>query len=162
MRIRGRHIALALLALISAGLILSAIQQSDPYLTVTEVVQHSDRYVGRRVSILGVIADVPESEDNSKLSFHLTDSNDSINVLYSGTLPQNFAIGSQAVIEGTLLNGNAIEASNILLKCPSKYGDASQSGTAYDAAFFAIVGIAGIAGATLLVFAVKASRRRQA
>jgi cytochrome c-type biogenesis protein CcmE len=162
MRIKGRHIALALLALISIGLIFSAIQQSDPYVTVTEVVRHSDRYVGRQVSILGVIADAPESDDNLKLNFHLTDSQDSINVVYSGTLPQNFAIGSQAVIVGTLLSGNTIEASNILLKCPSKYGDTSQTGTAFDCSFFATVAIAAIVGTMLLVFAVKSSHRRHA
>lgn len=160
MRIRGRYIALALLALISVGLIFNAIQQSDPYLTVTEVVQHSERYTGRQVSILGVIADAPESDDNLKLSFHLTDSQDSINVVYSGTLPQNFAIGSQAVIVGTLLSGSTIEASNILLKCPSKYGDTLQTSTAFDYAFFATVAIAAIVGTTLLVFTVKASRQR--
>jgi cytochrome c-type biogenesis protein CcmE len=159
MRIKARYIALALLSLISVGLILNAVQQSDPYLTVTEVVQHSDRHVGRQVSILGVIADAPESRDTLKLSFHLTDSQDSINVVYNGALPQNFAVGSQAVIVGTLSSGNTIEASNILLKCPSKYGDTSQTSAAFDYAFLATVAIAAIVGTSLLVLAVKASRK---
>jgi cytochrome c-type biogenesis protein CcmE len=160
MRTKGRYIALGVLALISVGLIFNAIQQSDPYLTVTEVVQHSERYTGRQVSILGVIADAPESDDNLKLSFNLTDSKDSITVIYSGTLPQNFAIGSQAVVVGTLLSASTIEASNILLKCPSKYGNTSQTATAFDYAFFATVAVATITATTLLVLAVKSGRHR--
>lgn len=161
MRIKGSYIALAVLALISVGLIINALQQSQPYLTVSQVVEYSNRYTGREVSVLGVIADGPNSEDNLTLGFHLTDSQHSINVIYRGTLPQNFAIGTQAVVVGTLLSRDVIEASNILLKCPSKYGDGSQSSTGFDNAFYVILVVAVIVGASLLVFRLNSSRKRR-
>ncbi len=53
--------------------------------------------------------------------FTLTDGYEAIAVQYSGALPQNFDEGRDVVVVGSLKGGDALEASKILVKCPSKY-----------------------------------------
>jgi len=160
MKISGRLLFLAALATISVALIFNAVQQSEPYLTVTQVVEHPDGYQGKEVRVIGTIANGPATDENSALRFRLADAQESINVMYIGPLPQNFRIGAQAVVVGTLSNGNILEASSILLKCPSKYGDESQDRAGLDYTFYATVGLVAIIGTCLLFFALKSSWRQ--
>jgi cytochrome c-type biogenesis protein CcmE len=60
-------------------------------------------------------------------------------------LPENFKVGVQAVIVGTLSDQRTIDASNILLKCPSKYQD-QQTSPELSYTFYAIIGLTAIAG----------------
>lgn len=145
MKISGKLVLLPILAIVSVALIFSAVQQSDPYLTVTQVVEHPDRYQGRVIQVIGVISSGANGE-NSTNTFRLTDNQTSLNVVYRGPLPENFKIGIQAVIVGTLSSGKTLEASNILLKCPSKYSDQLQAASGLDYTFYAGVGLAAIAG----------------
>jgi len=158
MKISGKLIFLAILAIISVALIFSAVQQSDPYLTVTQVVENSDKYQGRVIQVIGVISSGANGE-NATNAFRLTDNQTSINVVYGGPLPENFKIGIQAVIVGTLSSGKTLEASNILLKCPSKYSDQSQTGSGMDYTSYAGVGLAAIAGTYVVFFVLRPFRK---
>jgi len=158
MKISGKLIFLAILAIISVALVFSAVQQSDPYLTVTQVVEHSDKYQGRVIQVIGNISAVPNGE-NATSAFRLTDNQESINVVYRGTLPENFKIGIQAVIVGTLSGDKNLEASNILLKCPSKYGDQSQTTLGLDYTFYAVVGLVAIVGTYVMIFVLRSIRK---
>jgi cytochrome c-type biogenesis protein CcmE len=153
MKISGKLVLLSILAIVSVALIFSAFQQSDPYLTVTQVVQHPDRYQGRVIQVIGVISSGANGEDSTS-TFKLTDNQTSLNVVYRGPLPENFKIGIQAVVVWTLSSGKTLEASNILLKCPSKYSDQSQaaSGLDYAGMFYAGVGLAAMAGTYAVSF----------
>lgn len=158
MKISGKLILLAILAIISVALIFSAVQQSDPYLTVTQVVEHPDRYQGRVVQVIGVISSGANGE-NVTNAFSLTDNQESINVVYRGPLPENFKVGIQAVIVGTLSSEKTLEASNILLKCPSKYADQSQTSSGFDYTFYAVVGLAAIVGTYVIIFVLRPFRK---
>jgi cytochrome c-type biogenesis protein CcmE len=150
MKISGKLIALSILVIVSVALIFSAVQQSDPYLTVTQVVEHADRYQGRAIQVIGVISG-GAIDENSTNTFQLTDNQTSLNVVYRGPLPENFKIGVQAVIVGTLSSGKTLEASNILLKCPSKYSDQStQAASGPDYTFYAGIGAVAIVGICVL------------
>ena len=161
MRTKGRLLLLATLATISVMLVFSAIQQSQPYLTVTQVVENSDKYHGKEVRVIGVITDASAGSGNLALQFRLADARNSINVMYNGSPPQNFEMGIQAVIVGKLSNVDLIEASSILLKCPSKYTDESQDNTGLNYVFYAVVAVAAILGTSLLVFSRVSSQRKR-
>ena len=161
MRTKGRLLLVATLATISIVLIFSAIQQSQPYLTVTQVVENSDRYHGKEVRVIGVITDASANSGNLALQFRLADAQNSINVMYNGSPPQNFEMGIQAVIVGKLLTADLIEASSILLKCPSKYSDESQDNTGLNYVFYAVVAVAAIVCASILAFSIVSAQRKK-
>lgn len=158
MKISGKMIFLAMLAIMSVALVFSVVQQSDPYLTVTQVVEHSDRYQGKVVQVIGVISAGANGE-NATNAFRLTDNQESIIVVYRGPLPENFKVGIQAVIVGTLSSEKSIEASNILLKCPSKYGDQSQTSLGLDYTFYVVVGLVAIVGTYVMIFVLRSIRK---
>jgi cytochrome c-type biogenesis protein CcmE len=162
MKTRGRVLFLAALATVSVVLIFNAIQQSQPYLTVTQVVENSDRYQGKEVQVIGVIADIPTSDENLALRFRLSDGQESISVVYEGPVPQNLRIGAQAVIIGRVSSGSVLEASSMLVKCPSRYADESRDHTGLDYTFYAVVGVVALLGIYLLVSMRRSSRKRHA
>ena len=57
---------------------------------------------------------------NNKYSFIITDNNNSINIFYSGILPDLFRENQGIVIEGVLVN-NHIEASRVFAKHDENY-----------------------------------------
>lgn len=62
-------------------------------------------------------------EDPNLFSFFAVDENgDKMKVLYSGAKPQDFERSESIVLTGKV-NEGVFEASDMLLKCPSKYTD---------------------------------------
>lgn len=62
-------------------------------------------------------------EDPNLFSFFAVDENgDKMKVLYAGAKPQDFERSESIVLTGKV-NGEVFEASDMLLKCPSKYTD---------------------------------------
>ena len=55
------------------------------------------------------------------LTFIITDGLESLDVVYKGTMPNNFGDQTQVVIEGKLDSSGEFQASSIMTKCPSKY-----------------------------------------
>ncbi len=94
----------------------------SPYQSVSEIIMHSDKYVGENVRILGKIHDFKYTEKGS-LVFNLSDLQNEtamINVIYSGD-QQQVKAGRKAVVIGTLTREKTIIAEKLLMKCPSKY-----------------------------------------
>ena len=52
--------------------------------------------------------------------------NESIPVVYAGTVPDIFREGIQVVVEGKMGSDGTFEAETLLAKCPSKYQEAGQ------------------------------------
>ncbi|MFQ6075346.1 MAG: cytochrome c maturation protein CcmE, partial [Candidatus Bathyarchaeia archaeon] len=97
-------------------------------LTTSQVVRDGEAYVNRRVQILGTIVNgSTQIAEDGALIFSLTDGKTTIEVTYRGNPPQNFMEGVQAVAIGTLSSSQNVEASQILVKCPSKYESGSGS-----------------------------------
>ena len=92
------------------------------YLTITELEDKVPSVYGERVRVSGIVVPgtiVKDKEGN--LKFQITDGNKSINVAYSGIIPDIFQDDVEAVVEGEYKENNQFEADVLLAKCPTKY-----------------------------------------
>ena len=122
MKLKPVHIIVVVLIVVSAILAYDAFTSYiNPYLTVSQVVE-DDKYINNEVQILATIANgsVQWGEDGSLL-FDITDGQATITVTYSGSQPQGFKEGQKVVAVGVLTSPNHMNATQLLLKCPSKY-----------------------------------------
>ncbi len=123
MKILGKHLVAGVLLLFSFGLAFDSLTNYlNPYLSVTHVANNLDRYEGKNIQVMGVIAiGSIVRGDEGTTRFAITDGSGSLEVTYVGTLPQNFDQGKDIVVVGTFKGGEPFDASKILMKCPSKY-----------------------------------------
>lgn len=123
MKIQGKHAVAGLLILISAGLAFDSVSNYiNPYLSVTQVVLNMERYSGKSVQVMGFVEQGSFIRgDTGTIRFTLTDGQESILVQFTGTTPQNFEEGKDVVAVGSLTGESSLEASKLLVKCPSKY-----------------------------------------
>jgi cytochrome c-type biogenesis protein CcmE len=98
------------------------------------------------VQILGIVVNGTLSRSNDGVtSFDISDGKQALPVLYRGTSVQNLNEGKEVAVQGTL-SSNIIEASQILVKCPSKYEESSGNITNhYDWLFIGAIALALIA-----------------
>ncbi|UCD44916.1 MAG: cytochrome c maturation protein CcmE [Candidatus Bathyarchaeota archaeon] len=127
MKIQGKYLVVGVLLLLSAGLAFDSMTNYlNPYLSVTHVAANTDRYEGRSIQVMGVIAigSIVRGGEGTTI-FAVTDGDETLDVTYVGALPQNFDQGKDVVVVGSLRGGESLEASKILMKCPSKYESGS-------------------------------------
>lgn len=62
------------------------------------------------------------------LQFEIADESDTLPVVYLGPRPDMFRDGAEVVIEGQYTSQGTFQAHTLLLKCPSKYEEASAGG----------------------------------
>jgi cytochrome c-type biogenesis protein CcmE len=116
-------------------LIVSSISSSAQYyLTVKEVKQKGASMSGRNLRVSGyVIGDsIAYNPQASNLSFNIVDSHeelsattkvDTLKIVYTGPKPDLLQHEAQAIAEGKLNADGTFVASNLLLKCPTRYED---------------------------------------
>jgi len=116
-------------------LIVSSISSSAQYyLTVKEVQQKGQNMAGRSLRVSGyVVGDsIAYNPQESSLSFDIVDSHedltattkvDTLKILYTGPKPDLLQHEAQAIAEGKLNPDGTFVASNLLLKCPTRYED---------------------------------------
>lgn len=112
----------AVVVLIIAYLIFSSMQGATAaYLTVKEVkaAAPSDRLV--RVSGTVVGDTIDWDAHNVLLRFELADDTGRLPVVYKGVRPDMLRDGATATAEGKMGPDGTFQATQILLKCPSKY-----------------------------------------
>jgi cytochrome c-type biogenesis protein CcmE len=90
------------------------------YLTVSEVVSKGDSEKAVRVNGTIVKDSTNWSPETQTLSFIISDGKNSINVVYKGNMPSNYQEDIPVVVTGIYQN-KVLTASQIVLKCPSKY-----------------------------------------
>ncbi len=93
------------------------------YYEVGEFVQKADSLNGKVVNVNGSIlkgSTIWEPE-KAKLTFKLGDSNGTITVVSNEGMPGNYKEGIPAVVTGLFIN-NTFQATQVVTKCPSKYG----------------------------------------
>jgi cytochrome c-type biogenesis protein CcmE len=124
---KGRNLKLykivVLIAILAvAGYLIFQASRSfmNPYLSVSEVKANPEIYSGKEIQLIGNVTG-PLRSGSQGLEFTLTDGSASINVSYSGAIPQNFMEGLRVVIIGKLSSDSSLTADQILTKCPSKY-----------------------------------------
>ena len=117
------YIVIGLLVAISVGLFIYASDDVSTYSTFDEASAS-----GQRVKIVGTLAKDREmhydpEEDPNYFKFYLRDANDKIEpVVLTAPKPQDFERSEQIVLTGSMREGTFI-ATDILMKCPSKYKD---------------------------------------
>ena len=116
-------------------LIVSSLSSSAQYfLTIKEMRQKGQAMSGRSLRVSGfVVGDsIAYSPQASSLSFNIVDSHeeltatgkvDTLKIVYTGPKPDLLQHEAQAIVEGKLNPDGTFVASNLLLKCPTRYED---------------------------------------
>ena len=123
--IRKRYLVGGILVLAAVGFLLytSLAGSVSYYLTVSEFIERSSELADRQVRVIGKVADAPISwnPESLELEFAITESRDTLSVLYEGAKPSGFKVGADILVEGMLEDDGLFHASQLLMKCPSKY-----------------------------------------
>ena len=93
------------------------------YVTVSEFTTRGTELYDTTVRVAGKIADSPIDWDaeNLELRFYITEGGDTLAVIYHGASPSGFKAGANILVEGKYDSDGIFRASQIIMKCPSKY-----------------------------------------
>ncbi len=117
------YIIAGVLILVGIGLLISAAGDMSTYSTF----QQADK-TGSDVKVVGHLAKDKEiyynpTEDANYFSFYVSDQDGEVRkVILRGAKPQDFELSEQIVVTGKM-KGQEFLASELLMKCPSKYKD---------------------------------------
>ncbi len=104
------------------------------YLSVGELLARGNAAYGEQVRLMGKVVDgsVVKTPETNTIQFTVADKDGgaSVPAVYSGVVPDAFKQGADVVLEGALTPGGTFEASNLLVKCPSKYEAKEQTAPA--------------------------------
>ncbi len=118
------------IVLLTVGyLIFTAVRGATAYYLTVEELKHQSPSA-RHVRVAGTIVGqsiVWEARDLT-LQFDIADQSGTLPVVYHGPRPDMFRDGAEAVIEGQYTAQGIFQAHTLLLKCPSKYDEASTGG----------------------------------
>jgi cytochrome c-type biogenesis protein CcmE len=93
------------------------------YYEVGEFLDKGNSVVNQTSRVSGLVAE-GTYKDGFTLHFALDDMTGrdaSLSVVYNGSVPDTFKVGQQVVVEGKLMLDGTFEASQIIIKCSSKY-----------------------------------------
>lgn len=112
-----------LLAVIIYLLYLSLGSSVSYYVTVSEFYNRQNEFSDVNVRVAGKIVDNPIdwNAEDLKLSFTISEGGKNMAVIYHGTQPSGFKAGSNILVEGKYQPDGILQASQLILKCPSKY-----------------------------------------
>ena len=93
------------------------------YVTVSEFFARGTELHDTNVRVAGKIADGPVDWNAQDLEFRftITEGDDTMTVIYQGAKPSGFQAGSNILVEGKYGSDGVFRASQLILKCPSKY-----------------------------------------
>lgn len=117
--------AFSLVALVIVGLIIMGVARAASYyLTVNQVLTEHPA-ANEVLTISGKIApnSVIWNPTTQALQFSIQDQQGgrTLKIAYHGVRPSDFANGWPVIVTGTMQPDGIIKASNLLIKCPSKY-----------------------------------------
>lgn len=118
------HILLIIIIAVAIGAILTTLNNTSTYATFAEAAKEpNDEFhiVGKFVKEKGAVYE--PREDANIFTFYMTDNqNTEKKVVLHKSKPQDFERSEQIVLIGKM-HGDEFHASDILMKCPSKYND---------------------------------------
>lgn len=127
-------IGVSLIVGVIAALVVNAVGSSAAfYLTVDEVSAKRSQYIGKSLKMSGDIVGETIKWDADKilLTFELEGKNGRrIPVTYEGPKPDTLNDGWEAIVTGTLTKEGMFVATELLVKCPSKYEAMKKEGKA--------------------------------
>ena len=93
------------------------------YVKVSEFFERIDELADTNVRVAGNVADAPVewNAEDIELLFTLTEGGRNMTVIYNGAQPAGFKAGSTILAEGKYGSDDIFRASQIIMKCPSKY-----------------------------------------
>lgn len=93
------------------------------YYMVSEFKERESSLYGEKVRVNGQVlpGSVAREAAGRKLSFTVTEGNESLVVIYQGVVPDTFKEGVEVVVEGQLNSDGIFQASTLMPKCPSRY-----------------------------------------
>lgn len=117
------YIIAGVMAVVAVALLMSTAQDLSTYGTFEEAAKS-----GEKVKIAGQLIKEKEmyynpEEDPNYFSFYITDAKgEEQKVVLIGSKPQDFELSEQIVVTGSM-KGEEFIATDLLMKCPSKYKD---------------------------------------
>ena len=97
---------------------------TQQYFMVSELTSNPDKYLGDKISTIGVLKNGTLVVTPDIISFTLIDVEDEtteIYVEYTGDLPPTLDEGKDVSMSGTMVAADKIEATQIVVGCSSKY-----------------------------------------
>ncbi len=95
------------------------------YMTVSEL-KDCAICTTQSVRVAGVVqAGVVNDDANQQMRFTIADGTQSLQVVYSGVVPDIFRPGVTVVVEGLYAGHGPFQAQTLLAKCPSKFQSAT-------------------------------------
>ena len=93
------------------------------YVTVSEFFARDSELYDTNVRVAGKIADSSAdwNAEDLELRFSITEGGDNMTVIYQGAKPSGFKAGSSILVEGEYHSDGIFRASQLIMKCPSKY-----------------------------------------
>ena len=93
------------------------------YVTVSEFLDRGNELYDKNVRVAGKIADSPVewNAEDLELRFNIAEGGDVITIVYQGAKPNGFKAGSNILVEGKYCSEGILYASQLIMKCPSKY-----------------------------------------
>ena len=92
------------------------------YVKVSEFFDRENELSDTNIRIAGKItAPISWNSEDLDLEFYITEGGESMPVAYNGAKPSGFKEGSSILVEGKYQSGGIFRASQLIIKCPSKY-----------------------------------------
>jgi len=111
-------------AAILGFLVVDGLGSETYFFTVEEAAAQQSSLVGQKIRVKGDVVEgsIDNYEDRVGRSFEISESGESMRVTYDQAPPDTFEEGVQVVATGTLRKSGTLEADEVLVKCPSRYG----------------------------------------
>lgn len=96
------------------------------YMTVPEL-KHCTTCNMQDVRVAGYVqaGTIVRNDQTQAVTFNIIDSQQTLQVVYSGVVPDIFRAGVQVVVEGHYTGSGPFNAQTLLAKCPSKFQSAT-------------------------------------
>jgi len=123
-KVKYRFLFLCLIlatVILSVYLVLKSLEENVVYFLSPSDISNSAEIDYNKIRIGGMVKDNSIIVKSDKINFIITDLKNEINVSYSGSIPNLFAEGKGAVVEGFLKDKNYFKATKILAKHDENY-----------------------------------------
>ncbi len=121
---RKKYLVGAVILVLAVGYLfyLSFSSSVSYYVTVSEFYSKGTELYNTDVRVAGKISDpIDWNAEDVELSFTITEGGKNMEVVYRGARPSGFKAGSSILVEGKYSPEGIFRASQLIMKCPSKY-----------------------------------------
>jgi cytochrome c-type biogenesis protein CcmE len=119
-KIRLGIVSAVLLLAIGYMIFTTSLSSYSIYKQISEI-KKDPTLIGKSVEVGGRVKKGSVVHRGTEMSFVIVEKAASLNVVYTGQVPQTFGDDVQAVITGKLESLDKLVAKSIITKCPSKY-----------------------------------------